>query len=145
MRPWMAMLVLAAVAGGGAARARSHDHHRHRGLHALSHPGPTEAEMRAHLAVLSASPPGALAPEAAAAHLEPLVACPQPLIRLLAGRPPSRSGPLVEVLTRRYYKIRALRDVHTVVVDDLEVVRARYAHRDRLVPLELAAYRRGAR
>ena len=53
MRRWMAMLMLAAVAGAGPARARSHDRHPRRGFHALSHPGPTEAEMRAVMASLA--------------------------------------------------------------------------------------------
>jgi acetyl/propionyl-CoA carboxylase alpha subunit/acetyl-CoA carboxylase carboxyltransferase component len=47
-----------------------------------------------------------------AARIDALVATPEPLIDLLAQRI-SHPGPLLEVVTRQYYEIRALEDVKT--------------------------------
>src|SRR6516225_7049405 len=52
MRRWMAICLLATLAGAGPVRARGHGHHDRRGLRTLTHPGPTEAEVRAALEAL---------------------------------------------------------------------------------------------
>ena len=76
-----------------------------------------DAAMRDHLHHLVTEPD---APDAAA-HREALVDCAQPLIGLVvdpvAGTTPGGPGrpatdPLVEVLARRYYRIRPLEDLH---------------------------------
>jgi acetyl-CoA carboxylase carboxyltransferase component/biotin carboxyl carrier protein len=66
-----------------------------------------------------------------------LVACPLPLMPLFAGEGllggTTSPGPLLEVLTRRYYKIRPLAGVRTERVGGAEVCRAEYGHQDRRV------------
>ena len=86
---------------------------------------------RAHLAHVAAHPD---APDRAE-RLDEVVASPQPLLPLLAERigGPDADTLLVEVLTRRYYKVRPLEDVRTVVVADQEIVSASYVHNDRRV------------
>jgi acetyl-CoA carboxylase carboxyltransferase component len=86
---------------------------------------------RGHLVHLAAHPD---APDRAA-RLDAVVASPQPLLPLLAEPigGPDADALLVEVLTRRYYKIRALTDVGTAVVDGRTLVTAHYDHRDRRV------------
>ncbi|MCK0089972.1 ATP-grasp domain-containing protein [Rhodococcus sp. F64268] len=60
-----------------------------------------------------------------AERIEALVATPEPLIDLLAqqiSRPESVPGPLLEVITRRAYKIRTLEDVESNVRDGRQFV-----------------------
>jgi len=60
-----------------------------------------------------------------ARRIEDLVATPEPLIDLLAqriSRPDDGAGPLLEVITRRYYKIRRLRDVRSFERDGRQFV-----------------------
>ena len=89
------------------------------------------AIARSRLAALAAGPK---APEREALLAE-LVATPQPLLPLLAegfadGSP---SDPMLEVLTRRYYKIRDLHDVRPLVVEGESLVTGEYEHRSRRV------------
>jgi acetyl/propionyl-CoA carboxylase alpha subunit/acetyl-CoA carboxylase carboxyltransferase component len=61
--------------------------------------------------------------------IEALVASPEPLIRLLAqriGRPTPEPDPLLEVLTRRYYRSRNLEDVRSFLLDGHTSVSATY-------------------
>jgi acetyl/propionyl-CoA carboxylase alpha subunit/acetyl-CoA carboxylase carboxyltransferase component len=63
------------------------------------------------------------------ARVEALVASPEPLIRLLAqrfGRPTSRPDPILEVLTRRYYRSRDLQHVRSFLLDGHSCVTADY-------------------
>ena len=65
----------------------------------------------------------------AVARTEALVASPQPLIRLLAqrfGSPGPAPEPVLEVLTRRYYRVRHLEDVRAFRVDGRPCVTGRY-------------------
>ena len=68
----------------------------------------TYAEMDAHLAALAARP----GPAGRAGHIDCLVQCPRPLAPLLMRRVPTapldEQVDLLEVLTRRYYRNRAL-------------------------------------
>ena len=60
-----------------------------------------------------------------ARRIEDLVANTEPLIDLLAqriSRPEDGAGPLLEVITRRYYKIRRLRDVRSFERDGRQFV-----------------------
>ncbi|MBA3328165.1 MAG: ATP-grasp domain-containing protein [Solirubrobacterales bacterium] len=70
-------------------------------------------------------------------RLEALVASPHTLIRLLGERIGVREGnePIVEILTRRYYRIRRLEDVRSVSLDDRRFMTARYAHDGRQLRL----------
>ena len=89
------------------------------------------ADARVHLDHLAAGAAGAERD----ALLSALVATPQPLLPLVADRiaEPDRSEPMVEVLTRRYYKIRDLQDLQPVVVEGQHLITARYHHRGRQV------------
>jgi len=64
-----------------------------------------------------------------------LVATPQPLLPLLAERigDPAVGLPMLEVLTRRYYKIRDLHTIRSISVEGEELLTADYEHRDRRV------------
>ena len=84
---------------------------------------------------------------ASAVRLEPvvdaLVACAQPVLPIVASvgalAEPACAAPLLEVLTRRYYKIRALDGWTTETDDDGELVgRTSYVHRDRRVHVLVA-------
>jgi acetyl/propionyl-CoA carboxylase alpha subunit/acetyl-CoA carboxylase carboxyltransferase component len=58
-------------------------------------------------------------------RIEALAASPEPLIRLMAQRlGVSRSGPepMLEILTRRYYKVRTLEDVRSFALDGRQFV-----------------------
>jgi acetyl/propionyl-CoA carboxylase alpha subunit/acetyl-CoA carboxylase carboxyltransferase component len=61
-------------------------------------------------------------------RIDALVASPEPLIRLLGERigGPAGHGPLLELLTRRYYKIVALEEVRSSRLDGRPIVTARY-------------------
>ena len=94
-------------------------------------------EAEQHLAALAADPGGG------APHIEALVHCPQPLVgrvaqRLAAAEPPLRRS-LLEVMTRRYYRIRALEDFRTAEVDGVSIAAATYALRGRRVHALAAA------
>ena len=98
------------------------------------------AKERAHIAVreqldILAASPGA--PDYAE-RIEAVVANPYPLIGLLGERLTPGIGPdepLLEVLTRRYYKIRELRDVSRVARDGRQFVTASYDRDGRQVRL----------
>ncbi|MDQ3720140.1 MAG: ATP-grasp domain-containing protein, partial [Actinomycetota bacterium] len=83
------------------------------------------AAVREQLSYLAAHPD---APDYAE-RIEALVASPQPLIRLLAERIGGEKGdePMLELLTRRYYKIHSLEDVRSHVRDGRQFLTARYA------------------
>ena len=58
-------------------------------------------------------------------HIEAMVALTEPVVRLLAARVVRDSGgaePLLEVLTRRYYKVRTLEDVEAFLRGDRQFV-----------------------
>jgi acetyl/propionyl-CoA carboxylase alpha subunit/acetyl-CoA carboxylase carboxyltransferase component len=82
------------------------------------------AAARQQLRYLAAHPD---APDHAE-RIEALVASPQPLIRLLAERigGPEGQAPLLELLTRRYSKIRPLEEVRSLRLDGRQFVTARY-------------------
>ncbi|MEO7430139.1 MAG: carboxyl transferase domain-containing protein, partial [Acidimicrobiales bacterium] len=79
---------------------------------------------RVHLHDLAADPG---APDRTA-HLNALVASPQPLAALLAEPITGADSLMVEVLTRRYYKIRQLEHVRTQAAGERSVVAADYRH-----------------
>ncbi|MCU1614161.1 MAG: acetyl-CoA carboxylase, biotin carboxylase subunit, partial [Frankiales bacterium] len=63
------------------------------------------------------------------ARIEALVASPEPLIRLLAQRSARRTSgpdPILEVLTRRYYRSRSLQNVRASLLDGHSAVSADY-------------------
>ncbi|MDQ1395937.1 MAG: hypothetical protein QOG64_1196, partial [Acidimicrobiaceae bacterium] len=68
-----------------------------------------------------------------AARIDRLVASPQPLLQLLADRigNPDAREPVLEILTRRFYKIRPLEHLRQAVVAGQVLVTGEYAHRDR--------------
>jgi acetyl/propionyl-CoA carboxylase alpha subunit/acetyl-CoA carboxylase carboxyltransferase component len=70
-------------------------------------------------------------------RIEALVASPEPLIRLLGERIGGQAGhaPLLELLTRRYYKIVALEEVRSSRLDGRPLVTARYSLEGRWVQL----------
>src|SRR5664280_2144417 len=64
-----------------------------------------------------------------AQRIETMTACPEPLIRLLAQRIGINSSglePMLEVLTRRYYKVRTLEDVRAFQRDGVQFVTGAY-------------------
>src|SRR5450631_2255502 len=64
-----------------------------------------------------------------AQRVEALTECPEPLIRLLANRigvDSSGLEPMLEVLTRRYYKIRTLQDIHAFQQEGRQFVTGEY-------------------
>ncbi|MDQ3154471.1 MAG: ATP-grasp domain-containing protein [Actinomycetota bacterium] len=77
--------------------------------------------MRADLAALAEEPDS---PE----RVERLVTCPQPLVRLLADRASDGHvpGPVLEILTRRFYRLGADRAVRTSRSGDHEVTSAEF-------------------
>ena len=84
----------------------------------------TAVAMEAHLAALTDEPLRADREERIAA----LVDCPEPLAPLLS-RLVGAAGPLVEAMTRRYYRIRPLERVEQRLVDGVPFVLADYEHR----------------
>jgi acetyl-CoA carboxylase carboxyltransferase component/biotin carboxyl carrier protein len=70
-------------------------------------------------------------------RIEALVASPQPLIRLLAERIGGQEGhgPMLELLTRRYYRIRALEEVRSHARDGRQFLTAHYTADGREVQL----------
>jgi acetyl/propionyl-CoA carboxylase alpha subunit/acetyl-CoA carboxylase carboxyltransferase component len=83
------------------------------------------AGVRSHLRYLDANPDAADRGERIAA----MVASPEPLVRLLGqriARPGLDIGPLLEVMTRRYYRDAQLADVTCGSADVVPVVRASF-------------------
>ncbi len=82
------------------------------------------AAAREELRYLAAHPD---APDRAE-RMDTMVSSPEPLIRLLAERIGGRGGqaPLLEVLTRRYYKIRELEDLRSLQLGGREFLTGRY-------------------
>lgn len=89
------------------------------------------AAMREDLDYLSTNPD---APDYAD-RIEHLVATPQPLIRLLAERArepgPQPHDPMLEVLTRRFYRTRPLQRLRSFYADELQLVAGEYTHHQR--------------
>src|SRR5690606_727871 len=83
------------------------------------------AGVRAHLRYLDANPDA----QDRAERIAAMVACPEPLVRLLGqriARPGGDVGPLLEVMTRRYYREVELDDLRVETVDRFRVVHGRY-------------------
>ncbi|WP_276967940.1 biotin carboxylase N-terminal domain-containing protein [Desertimonas flava] len=99
-----------------------------------AHQSSVRSEMRTVLSELTA--PGVDA-ATAAARADTLVACPLPLMALFTEGDrfgtTDDPGPLLAILTRRYYKIRTLEDLRVETVDGFAVVRAMYRHNGRIV------------
>jgi len=77
--------------------------------------------IREHLDYLDAHPDA----DDRAEHLEAMVNLTEPVVRLLGARVAANSSgaePLLEVLTRRYYKVRTLEDVRSFVDQDRQFV-----------------------
>ena len=90
--------------------------------------------VRDRLDLLARTPPG---PERARI-IDEVVATSQPLLPLLGKRTAggiSHHEPMLEVLIRRYYKIRDLRDLRQLTVDGRQVATATYRRSGRNVPL----------
>jgi acetyl/propionyl-CoA carboxylase alpha subunit/acetyl-CoA carboxylase carboxyltransferase component/phosphopantetheinyl transferase (holo-ACP synthase) len=87
--------------------------------------GRVYAEATARLDVLARAP----APDREQ-HMAWLASCPQPLVTLLitrfAGASPALRRTMLEVLTRRYYRIRELEGLGTETVNGLECATASY-------------------
>jgi acetyl/propionyl-CoA carboxylase alpha subunit/acetyl-CoA carboxylase carboxyltransferase component len=83
----------------------------------------TYALMEQHVAALADDP----AREDRAELLAELVACPQPLAPLLSRRI-GHAGPLVEAMTRRYYRVRPLEAVEQRLIEGVPFVLAAYEH-----------------
>jgi acetyl/propionyl-CoA carboxylase alpha subunit/acetyl-CoA carboxylase carboxyltransferase component len=83
------------------------------------------ASMEQHLAALTEDPARADRDE----RIEALVACPQPLAPLLS-RLAGSAGPLIEAMTRRYYRIRPLDKVEQRLVAGVPFVLAGYERDD---------------
>jgi acetyl/propionyl-CoA carboxylase alpha subunit/acetyl-CoA carboxylase carboxyltransferase component len=79
------------------------------------------AGIREHLAYLDAHPDA----DDRDRRIDAMVDLTEPLVRLLGVRVAADSSgaePLLEVLTRRYYKVRTLEEVHSFVRDDRQFV-----------------------
>ncbi len=90
----------------------------------------TYREAEEHLAALSADPDGA----GRADRIDALVACARPLAPMLSERlrgagPPLRRA-LLETMTRRYYRMRMLRDFEEVEFEGRPVLTASHAQGD---------------
>jgi acetyl/propionyl-CoA carboxylase alpha subunit/acetyl-CoA carboxylase carboxyltransferase component len=88
--------------------------------------GRVYAEMGSHIAALAEDP----ARPDREARIAPLVACPRPLAALLTERMASATPPLrrvlIEVMARRYYRVRSLEGFEAVAVGGHELLIARY-------------------
>ena len=92
------------------------------------------AEAEANLAVLAADPTN----DEHARRVEALVGCTQPLKTLLSDRffeVPSLRGPIVEVMTRRYYRTRELEGLRIGEIGGHHYCSAAYDHDDRRIEL----------
>ena len=89
-------------------------------------------EVLDHLAKLDARPDARPDGPERERRMAALVACPQPLQHLLTSRfpqaGPSMRATMLEVLTRRFYRIRRLARVRSTVVDGHALVTAEYDH-----------------
>ncbi len=78
--------------------------------------------------------------------VQALIACPQPLLPIIASggalADAIAPAPLLDVLTRRYYKIRELAEMRYEMVTGAQVVRTAYVHRDRVVHVVVVRFRR---
>jgi len=85
-------------------------------------------EMQVHLAYLAGHPAASDRDE----RMSILVACPQPLQNLLTSRFPQSEDEMhqlmLEVLTRRYYRIRKLEDFECTTADGQTFVKAAYQY-----------------
>src|SRR4029450_2808832 len=92
-------------------------------------------EAEEHLRALSRAPQGA----DRAGPIAALVECTEPLVALLtprfSGAAPVDRRAMLEVLTRRYYRIRKLQEVETRDLGDRSYLAARYEHGGRRVRL----------
>ena len=84
----------------------------------------TAVAMEEHLAALTQDPRCADREE----RIDALVACPLPLAPLLS-RLAGAAGPLVEAMTRRYYRIRPLERLEQRLIEGVPFVLAEYEHR----------------
>jgi acetyl/propionyl-CoA carboxylase alpha subunit/acetyl-CoA carboxylase carboxyltransferase component len=88
-------------------------------------------EMERHLSDLAVNPESSDRPE----KLRAMIECPQPLVSLFSGRfanaTPELRQVMLEVLTRRYYRIRALHDLRSFSCHDQCCISARYEHEGR--------------
>jgi acetyl/propionyl-CoA carboxylase alpha subunit/acetyl-CoA carboxylase carboxyltransferase component len=93
-------------------------------------------EAEEHLRLLSGAPAGDPDPSW---RMEALVECPEPLVAVLTPRlphaTPAERRVMLEVLTRRYYRIRELREVETRELEGRSYLSARYAHEGRGIRL----------
>ncbi|HSF87347.1 MAG TPA: carboxyl transferase domain-containing protein [Acidimicrobiia bacterium] len=91
------------------------------------------ADVEEHLAYLGTTPLGDERPD----HVQALVDCTQPLSPLISrrfgGAPPDVQAAFLEVMTRRYYRIRQLGDFTTTVLDDHAFVASDYVHEGRRI------------
>ena len=85
-------------------------------------------EVEDHLAYLAANPDAADRHE----RLRALVECPQPLVSLFSGRfataDPAMRKLMLEAITWRYYRIRTLTDLRSLMVDGRCYASAEYDH-----------------
>jgi acetyl/propionyl-CoA carboxylase alpha subunit len=95
--------------------------------------GEVYAEADAHLAALAGDPGDR------AARLRALVDCPEPLVTRLTQRFAEADAPsrrtMLEVLTRRYYRIRPIEKLEAFEAGGRSFVRAEYLHEGRRVHL----------
>lgn len=93
------------------------------------------AQASACLAAMEAA--GSVDPEARDRHVDALVECPEPLLELFAPRfetaAPAQRAAMVEVLLRRYYRIRTLTRVAAAEADGCPLVTAEYPHEGRRI------------
>jgi len=79
------------------------------------------ADLRQHLSYLDENPEA----DDREQHIDAMVAATEPVVRLLAARVDANSRgaePLLEVLTRRYYKVRTLENVQSFLREDRQFV-----------------------
>ncbi len=98
----------------------------------------TYAGVEEDLAYLATHPGG----EERASRVSALVDCPQPLAPLItrrfAGAPPAVQAALLEIMTRRYYRIRDLGAFTSTTIDDHTYVAADYHHDGRRIHIASA-------
>jgi acetyl/propionyl-CoA carboxylase alpha subunit/acetyl-CoA carboxylase carboxyltransferase component len=91
--------------------------------------------MEEHIAYLAAHPD---APDGRE-KVRALVECPQPIVRLLsshfASSNPAVRKPLLEAITRRYYRIRTLEEFRTIELDGSCYTSAEYDHEGKCINL----------
>ncbi len=91
------------------------------------------SQMEEHLAYMAANPNAADRHE----RIRALVECPQPLVSLMSGRfaaaAPAMRELMLEALTKRYYRIRALTDFSSLTLDGRCCACAEYDHEGRRI------------